>query len=483
MALVGTSVIPSRLLAAEPRFTHSGVSIGSARQSLAYHWLDVLLDTAAADVVRNSARPTILSRAMAVVTAAMYEAWAPFDDRARGQFFGDTLRRPAAERTLANKQAAISFAAACALSDLYPGARGEIDEALRRFGYDPRIGIASRTAAAGIGTLIGEKICAHKHGDGANQLGDEIGSSGVPYADYTGYAPVNPSDHVYNPDRWQPITFRRGDGSTFAPGFLTPQWYRVEPFALQRPDQFRAPEPPRVGSERLKADIDEVIKYNATLTAEEKGLVEFMRDGPQSTGQSGHWLRFAQDISRRDHYDLDRDVKLFFQVGQCAHDAFIASWDSKRYWDTSRPWTLVRYYYGDQTILGWGGPGKGPVEMKGADWYPYSPYDFVSPPFPSYVSGHSTVSAACGETLRLFTGADRLGAEMLRHPGEITEPEALGADVMLYLPTFTEAANMAGISRVMGGYHIQADNIEGLAMGRKVGAIVHQRAQDLFGHA
>ncbi|RIV85640.1 vanadium-dependent haloperoxidase [Aurantiacibacter zhengii] len=482
VALAGGALRPVSALAAEQHLQHAGLSIGGAQQSLAYHWLDTLLDVAAEDVVRNSARPTVLARAMAIVTAAMYEAWVPFDDRARGPLFGDSLRRPAAERTLQNKQAAISYAAACALGDLYPESRASINTALRRFGFDPARGVAARSSAIGIGVLVGERLCAMKHSDGANQLGDETGSSGVPYSDYTQYAPVNPPDTIYNPDRWQPITFRRDDGSTFAPGFLTPQWYRVEPFALASPDQFRAPEPPRVGSDRLRAEIDEVLAYNAGLTDEQKAIVEFMRDGPGSTGQSGHWLRFAQDISRRDGNDLDTDVKLFFQVGQCAHDAFIASWDSKRYWDTSRPWTLVRHYYGDRTIRGWGGPGRGTVEMRGSEWYPYSPYVFVSPPFPSYVSGHSTVSAACAETLRLFTGSDRLEVELVRHPGEITEPDALGAEVTLWLPSLTESAEMAGISRIMGGYHIQADNIEGLRMGRSVGQLVHDRAQDLFGH-
>ena len=483
LTLAGTSLVPSQLLAGEQRMRHYGTAVGGKEQSLAYHWLDTMLDVAVEDVKRNAARPTILARSMAVVTAAMYEAWAPFDDKARGVMFGDSLRRPASERTQANKEAAISYAAACALKDQYPESGAMVDAALTRFGYDPMRGVASRRDAAGVGVLVGEKLCAHKHVDGANQLGDEVGSAGAPYSDYTGYVPVNPPDKVWNPDRWQPITFRRDDGSTFAPGFLTPHWYRVETFALSRPDQFRAPEPPRVGSERLKAEIDEVIAYNAGLTDEQKAIVEFMRDGPGSTGQSGHWLRFAQDISRRDGYDLDQDIKLFFQVGQCAHDAFVASWESKRYWDTSRPWTLVRHYYGDQTIRGWGGPGKGVVEMKGSEWYPYSPYIFVSPPFPSYVSGHSTVSAACAETMRLFTGSDRLEMELVRHPGEITEPDALGEDVTLWLPTITGAAEMAGISRIMGGYHIQADNIEGLKMGRSVGQVVHQRAQDLFGHA
>lgn len=41
-------------------------------------------------------------------------------------------------------------------------------------------------------------------------------------------------------------------------------------------------------------------------------------------------------------------------------------------------------------------------------------------------------------------------------------------DVVLPMPTFTEVAEMAGISRVMGGYHIQADNVAGLKLGGDV---------------
>jgi hypothetical protein len=44
----------------------------------------------------------------------------------------------------------------------------------------------------------------------------------------------------------------------------------------------------------------------------------------------------------------------------------------------------------------------------------------------------------------------------------------LGDTVILEFPTFTEAADMAGISRVLGGYHIQADNVAGLELGRDV---------------
>jgi hypothetical protein len=41
-------------------------------------------------------------------------------------------------------------------------------------------------------------------------------------------------------------------------------------------------------------------------------------------------------------------------------------------------------------------------------------------------------------------------------------------DVVLSLPTFSAVAEMAGWSRVLGGYHIQADNLAGLKLGRQV---------------
>ena len=317
----------------------------------------------------------------------------------------------------------------------------------------------------------------------------------MPYSDYTYYAPVNTAEKLNDPNRWQPIPFVNPKGGFVTPGFLTPHWYRVKPFALDRSDQFRAPVPPRVDSEQLRKETDENIALNAGLTPEQKATVEFMRDGPRSTGQSGHWLKFAQLVSKRDHNDLDRDVKLFFAVGNVAMDAFIACWETKRYYDTSRPWTLVRYYYAGKKVVGWAGPGKGVVELPAEEWHPYSPFTFVTPPFPGYVSGHSTVSGACAKTLELFTGSDYFGEVEKRKAGVLTEADVdcvamqardgkaaqpVNCDVELKLPTFTATAEMAGISRVMGGYHIQADNIEGLALGRKVAQFEWPRIRAYF---
>jgi hypothetical protein len=125
------------------------------------------------------------------------------------------------------------------------------------------------------------------------------------------------------------------------------------------------------------------------------------------------------------------------------------------------------------------------IDIPAEKWHPYSPPTFVTPPFPGYVSGHSCVSGACAKMLELFTGNDTFGEVERRRAGDLTEPgfacaviqsvngkhatdPKMTCDVALKLPTFTATAEMAGSSRVMGGYHIQADNIAGLELGRKV---------------
>ncbi|HKK87302.1 MAG TPA: vanadium-dependent haloperoxidase, partial [Saprospiraceae bacterium] len=240
------------------------------------------------------------------------------------------------------------------------------------------------------------------------------------------------------------------------------------PVSLDSADQFRPGPPPLVGSEQLAEEVKEVVELQANLTDEQKALVEFMRDGPQSVQQAGHWLNFALDVSRRDSHTLDEDVKMLLYNQVVAMDAFIASWDSKMYYDFARPYALVHEYYEGQTISGWKGPGTGIVKMKGEEWRPYSPSSFLCPPFPSYVSGHSCVSGACAEALKIWTGSDEFGESVELVAGYLTEPDNLGDTVTLEFPTFTETAEMAGMSRVLGGYHIQADNVAGLELGRKV---------------
>lgn len=499
LAVLAVALLALPASATDTDSTRKAGASGPQYTSAANYWLDVTLEASARDVERIGARPTILSRQMAIPMTAMFDAWACYDEVAVGSRFGGKLRRPADEHTDENKETAIAYACYRTLIDQLPHHKKYITAQMKEAGYDPMDLSMDITTPVGIGNTVAKALLMYRKNDGANQYGLEIGSDGTPYSDYTMYRPVN-TDEIIDPDRWQPIPFSDGKGGYFTPGFLTPHWYRVKPFALSSSDAFRPGPPPLYGSDELKKQVDECIEMNANLTPEEKALVEFMRDGPRSTGQSGHWLRFAQAVSERDKKGLDYDVKLFFTVGNTAMDAFIAAWEAKRYYDSSRPWSLVRYYYGDEEIKGWGGPGKGVVTMKGANWNPYSPFEFVTPPFPGYVSGHSCVSAACGKILELFTGSDNFGIVEERRAGELTEhgfscdqmqqldgrplaellEKKLTCDVALPMPTFTQTADMAGISRVLGGYHIQADNTAGLKLGRDVAKSIWPTIQEYF---
>jgi hypothetical protein len=449
--------------------------------SMAYQWLDIAQEATAREVDRSAARPTIISRTLAVWATAMYDAWAAYDEKAVGSRLGDKLRRPAPERTLENKKKAIAYASYHSLLFVYPADKDFLDGEMKRMGHDPSVVSEDPSKPEGVGYLAAKAVIDYRRHDGANQLGDETGSNGVPYSDFTYYQPVNPPDKILDPDRWQPITFTLPDGKKVTPGFLTPHWYRVKPFAIEKAEQFRPGPPPKTTTDdaTLRKETAAVLAYNNSLTNEQKAIVEFMRDGPRSTGQSGHWLRFAQDVSRRDKHDLDKDVKLYFVIANVAMDAFISCWETKRYYDTSRPWTLIRHYYAGKKIKGWAGPEGGVKEMNGEDWHPYSPQSFITPPFPGYTSGHATVSAACAKTIELWTGSDDFGFIERRAHCELTEKSA-GVMMTLELKTWSGTAEMAALSRAMGGYHIPVDNNVGLKVGRELATWSFPKYQEYF---
>src|SRR5262249_40127243 len=155
-------------------------------------------------------------------------------------------------------------------------------------------------------------------------------------------------------------------------------------------------------------------------------------------------------------------------------------------YDGSRPYWWAQLYYKDKQIEAWAGPGKGTKLIPAADWRPYSPPTFVTPPFPGFPSGHATASGAASRMLELFTGSHRFGAVAFQEAGFLTgeadapiaqmqsrdgkPPADLPAskEVRIPLPTFTATAEMAAMSRLLGGYHVRVDNDEGLILGRRI---------------
>src|SRR5204862_7067130 len=88
-------------------------------------------------IVNTKSGPTVAARALAIVHTAIYDAWAAYDAKAVGTQLAGTLRRPDGERTEANKQTALSFAAYRALVDLFPSEKNRFDEVMLAPSLDP----------------------------------------------------------------------------------------------------------------------------------------------------------------------------------------------------------------------------------------------------------------------------------------------------------------------------------------------------------
>ena len=54
------------------------------------------------------------------------------------------------------------------------------------------------------------------------------------------------------------------------------------------------------------------------------------------------------------------------------------------------------------------------------------------------------------------------------------------ADVTLSWPTFSDAADQAGLSRRYGGIHFAPGDLVGRAVGRMIGAQTYAKAQEYF---
>ena len=467
-------IVPRRitLLPVTATFIASVLLASTASATVVSDWNNAALaEVRLSKALRNG--PPMVARALAIAHTCMYDAWAAYDPVAVGTVLGGNLRRPAAERTDANKAKAISFAAYRCLLNLYPDdgsynvppaptpptPGGRLRAALVAHGYDPsEASTMDATTPAGVGNVAAQAVIDARRHDGSNQYADQTpapcpphapaalqplpcsgpgGATTGPYADYVAanydpYVPSNPlmgyctpllatcpaSDAFINPSLpWPNIA----DPNRWQPlvfvnharqTFVGAHWHRVTPFALTSADQFDRQIPPPdflKNTGHYQTDVSDIIQFSRALDAPRKLIVEYWADGPDSELPPGHWGLFAQFVSQRDQHTTDQAVKMFFAMHNASFDASIVGWHIKRKYDGVRPITAIRDTTQGQIINAWGGPGRPTEDIPGEKWMPYNPGSNLTPPFPGYYSGHSTFSRSSAEVLRLFTGSDNFG--------------------------------------------------------------------------
>jgi hypothetical protein len=276
-------------------------------------------------------------------------------------------------------------------------------------------------------------------------------------------------------------------------------------------------------------------------------LAEYWADGPRSATPPGHWYILLNYISDHPLFekrymgtgeildDLEWDVKTYFALGGTMHDAAVAAWSVKGWYDYVRPISAIRamaemgqssdsdlprYHPGGiilvdgyVELVGEGDPlageeneNMGKIKLytwRGHDhiedpdsvsagvgwilaenWWPFQLPTFVTPPFAGYVSGHSTYSRAAAEVMILLTGDEFFPgglAEFHAPMNQYLEVEnGPAADITLQWATFRDASDQTSLSRIWGGLHPPIDDIDGRMIGMKVGPDAFYHADKYF---
>lgn len=242
---------------------------------------------------------------------------------------------------------------------------------------------------------------------------------------------------------------------------LLPDFGNVTPFVLDDVADFRPDGPPEYGSEQFIQETEEVRLFggledteNTQLlrTPEQTEIAQFWAYDRQDTFRPpGQWIEIAQEVALDQGNTLEENARLFAQLNVAMADAGIVAWDTKYTFNQQRPFTTIT----QDELTG---------VVSDPDWEPL----LDTPPFPDYISGHSTFGGAAAAVLEDFFGEDitfEIASQEL--PG-VTRTFTGSGDLSSFDIAALENAN----SRLYAGVHIASANIDGLTTGQLVGEYV-----------
>ncbi|MEX0740323.1 MAG: vanadium-dependent haloperoxidase [Pseudohongiella sp.] len=408
---------------------------------------------------------SLVLRITTLVANAWFDAIAPYNATAQG-VYSDLGRRPQEEHTDANRNVAIMYASYRILNSLLPAQSPVWQNMMLDVGLDPDDNQTSLDNPIGIGNAAGNALVAAREMDGMNQLGNEGGCSFncQPYANSTGYKPVNTAYELNDPSRWQPAVITSSNGIFRVQQFVTPQYGHTDPYVISDLEQHQVV-PPQDSNPDLaayKQQADEVLEASANLTDAQKMASEFFNDKFESLGFSILFMAQSRLLS------LEEFVWLDLATNIAAFDTGIAVWREKARHDAVRPFSAISYLYGDQPVTAWGGPGQGTVsDIPGNQWKGY----LNAADHPEYPSATASFCAAHAETMRLAFGTDEMGwtVDIPQGASRVEPGVTPMQDMQLSWDTWTEFETDCGISRFWAGVHFMPAIEVATDLGRSIG--------------
>jgi hypothetical protein len=374
--------------------------------------------------------PPIAARNQAIVHTAMFDAINIIERRYQS-FRINPNDFSRADTDGASTVAAAAQAAYQIVLDLQPGA-AVLEEAklqLERSLQDIPDGNAKERGIA-IGQQVADYILRDRRNDGALGAQDRY----IPGTAPGSYQPTN------------------GDGVVALAGFGN-----VQTFVIPNADRFTPAGPPVYGSNQYAIELNEVQRLggisSADRTTDQSQIAVFWAyDRPDTFRPPAQWNQIAEVESLRSGLSTLENARMFAHLNVAQADAGIVAWNTKYRYNQLRPVSSVRSADNDGNAS----------TVGDANWQSFLP----TPPFPDYVSGHSTFGAAAGEVLSNYFGNN--------HAFQVTSQEIPG--IYRSFQSFQQAADENGRSRIYGGVHVESANRDGLAAGRAVARYVLQNS-------
>jgi hypothetical protein len=374
--------------------------------------------------------PPLQARDGAILHLAIYDAVNGVKGNNHEPYLPDL--EPPALGTASASAAAIG-AAYTVLSELYPKYQDVIDEQLDRSLKEITGAIPFAVKGYNFGTEVANELLDLRADDGADQaqVSYEAGNRPGEYSERVGI-------DAFTGDL-------AGDSSLF------PEWGEVTPFALGDIEDFTPDGPPKYGTPEFDALVDEVSKLGGrfdtsattiTRTEDQTEIAQFWAyDRVDTFRPPGQLFEVAQDVALQEGNTLEENALLFAQLSTAFADASIVAWDTKYDVEQLRPINSVR-------------------ESLDPEWRPL----LNTPPFPDYISGHSTFGGVAATVLENFFGDDvSFDVTSQELPGVVRHYSSVG-DVSSFDRIALEDAN----SRLYGGVHYSNSNLDGVATGMAV---------------
>jgi hypothetical protein len=242
---------------------------------------------------------------------------------------------------------------------------------------------------------------------------------------------------------------------------VEPHWMEMRSLTCDSSNQFMPPLPPAYSEKPgspFYAFANAVKKMGDSLTAEQKHIADFWDDNPfkmNVTGHvmyatkkfnpAGHWMNICGIAAQQTKTDVEENIAAHTLTSIALFDGFLICWDAKYRTNLLRPETYIN-------------------KFVNTEWRPY----IQTPPFPSYTSGHSTISAAAAEVLTHFYGEKLAYRDSSEREFGIKDRN---------FSSFRQAAQEASISRIYGGIHYSFDCDEGNKAGTKLGQYILRKVK------